>query len=216
VKFRADLGQEFVTITDANLQKVRDEFLKAEASEGATGPREPRKGFRSADRGRKKAKSRKPSATVPGTDAVTRDVEDKAIIAATKLPFPVYYPKLVLRGGRFYDGLQSNKPRTYDLFDTKHKRHRAYRMVVEAPGIGEYYGIQGTNWKDPPLLASPSETRTVRGRKLMLYRDGSRLRVVAWKTPKATYWVSNTLLRSLTNAQMIGIARSLTRIGMGG
>jgi len=212
VKFRADLGEEFVTISEENLRRVREEFLNAEASEGATGPSKERSSGARAS----KRRNRKPSSTVPGTDTVTREVEDKAIIAATKLPFPVYYPKLVIRGGRFYDGLQSNRPRTYDLYAPGGKKYRAYRMVVEAPGLGEYYGIQGTNWKNPPILEKPSEVRSVRGRKLYLYRDGSRLSVVAWKTPKAVYWVSNTLLRSLTNQQMIGIARSLTRIGTSG
>ena len=89
-------------------------------------------------------------------------------------------------------------------------------MVIEAPGLGEYYGVQGIAWKDAPILRSPSEERTVRGRKLLLYRDGSRLRMVAWKTDRAAYWVSNTLLRSLTNQQMLAIARSLTRIGRSG
>jgi hypothetical protein len=89
-------------------------------------------------------------------------------------------------------------------------------MVVEAPGIGEYYGIQGTDWMNPPIIANPTDTRTVGGRKLLLFRDGSRLRMVAWKTGNAVYWVSNTLLRSLTNRQMLGIARSLTRVGSSG
>jgi LCP family protein required for cell wall assembly len=212
VKFDVDLGQEFVTITPEKLAKAREEFLSAKASKGEAAPTRPR--TRSTDR--KSSKKRRRSRTVPGTDAVTREVEDNAILAATKLPFPVYYPRLVIRGGRFYDGFSSNKPRTYDIFDQDGRKHRAIRTVVEAPGIGEYYGIEGTDWKDPPLLGNPSETRDVDGRKLQLFRDGSRLRLVAWRTPKATYWVSNTLLRSLTNQQMIGIARSLTRIGTSG
>jgi hypothetical protein len=40
--------------------------------------------------------------------------------------------------------------------------------------------------------------------------------MVAWRTDNAVYWVANTLLRSLNNQQMLGIARSLTRIGRGG
>jgi len=31
---------------------------------------------------------------------------------------------------------------------------------------------------------------------------------VAWRTPKAVYWVSNTLLQSLSKDQMLSIARS--------
>ena len=42
--------------------------------------------------------------------------------------------------------------------------------------------------------------RRVDGRKLELYYDGKRLRLVAWRTPKAVYWVSNTLTQSLDDA----------------
>ena len=87
-----------------------------------------------------------------------------------------------MRGGRFYDGFGSDKPRTYDIFDEQGRKHRAYRMVVEAPGIGEYYGIQGTDWKDAPIVANPSATMKAGKRKLLLFQDGSRLRLVAWKT----------------------------------
>ena len=47
------------------------------------------------------------------------------------------------------------------------------------------------------------------GRKLMVFRDGKRVRLVAWRTRKAVYWVSNTLTQSLSSQQMIGIAASL-------
>ena len=36
-----------------------------------------------------------------------------------------------------------------------------------------------------------------------------RLRLVAWRTPRAVYWISNTLLLSLTEKQMLAIARSV-------
>ena len=212
INFDAELGQEYVTISDEKLAKVRDEFLNAKASKGQVAPTKKR----SSTPARNAAKKRKKSRTVPGTSEVAREVEDNAILAATKLPFPVYYPRLIINRGRFWDGFNSNKPRTYDLYDENGKKHRAVRWTVEAPGLGEYYGIQATNWKNPPLLQNPSATQNVDGRKLLLYKDGSRLRLVAWKTPKATYWVSNTLLRSLTNQQMVGIARSLTRIGTSG
>jgi hypothetical protein len=66
-------------------------------------------------------------------------------------------------------------------------------------------------WKGAPILASPSEIRYVGGRRLELHFDGSKLRLVAWRTAKAVYWVSNTLSLDLTNQQMLGIAASLTR-----
>ena len=50
------------------------------------------------------------------------------------------------------------------------------------------------------------------GRKFQLYYDGRRLRLVAWKTRRAVYWVSNTLSQSLNKRQMLAIAESLTRL----
>ena len=47
----------------------------------------------------------------------------------------------------------------------------------------------------------------MRGRTYKLFYDGSRLRLVAWSTPRAVYWVSNTLSKTLTNKQMLAIAR---------
>ncbi len=209
VKFDVELGQEFVTISDTKLQRAREEFLSAEASAGRAGPTQKRA---------KRPAGRRPTreGLAPGLDAAGEQAEDQAVIAAVKVPFPVYYPKAIRRGARYWDGFNRSAPRTYDIFDEQRRKHRAYRMVVEAPGIGEYYGIQGTDWMDPPIIANPSETRTVGGRRLMLFRDGSRLRMVAWKTDNAVYWVTNTLLRSLTNRQMLGIARSLTRVGSSG
>jgi polyisoprenyl-teichoic acid--peptidoglycan teichoic acid transferase len=51
------------------------------------------------------------------------------------------------------------------------------------------------------------------GRKYKLFYDGNRLRLVSWSTPRAVYWVSNTLSKTLTNPQMLAIARSLSRFG---
>jgi len=53
----------------------------------------------------------------------------------------------------------------------------------------------------------------MRGRVYRLLYDGRKLRIVAWQTKSATYWVTNTLGLALTNTEMLGIARSLTRVG---
>jgi hypothetical protein len=83
-------------------------------------------------------------------------------------------------------------------------------MILPVNGgvLGEYYGIQGTTWKDPPIIKSPTEIRVVRGRKMMIYKDGDRIRLVAWQTKDATYWVSNTLLQGISKSDMIDIARN--------
>jgi hypothetical protein len=81
-------------------------------------------------------------------------------------------------------------------------------VINRAVGVGEYYGLQGTTWKDPPILEDASETRKIGRREYELHYDGDRLRLVAWRTDKGVYWISNTLLQSLSEAQMMGIARS--------
>jgi hypothetical protein len=68
-------------------------------------------------------------------------------------------------------------------------------------------------WKAPPILDNPTDEVRMRGRTYQRYFDGHKLRLIAWKTDKGVYWVSNTLSKSLTNAQMMDIARSLQRIG---
>ena len=85
-------------------------------------------------------------------------------------------------------------------------------MVAAIPnpgGFSEYYGVSGTDWVDAPILANPSETRTIDGRDYLLFYDGDRLRVVGFKTKNAAYWVNNTLLQSLDEGQMLSIATSL-------
>ena len=50
------------------------------------------------------------------------------------------------------------------------------------------------------------------GRRLLLFYDGAKLRLVAWRTRGAAYYVSNTLNRRLSNAQMLSVAASLRRL----
>jgi hypothetical protein len=104
-------------------------------------------------------------------------------------------------------------PRVYLLRDRAGREHRAYRITaVQSEIDGQYFGVQGTDWRTPPILAHPTSVRVVNDRRLLLFRDGSRLRTVAWRRQHAVYWVSNTLSLTLTNAQMLGIAATLTRI----
>jgi LCP family protein required for cell wall assembly len=204
VHFRGDIGETYVTISDRNLQRTIREFKEGKAS---SGPRETAPA-RSSKASRRKARQR--SAGLP-RGVIFSKVEGENFVAAasTHLSFPTYYSRARLSRGRYLYG----RPRVYDLFDRAHRRYRAYRIVVDTGRQGQYYGIQGTNWKSPPILDNPSSTTRMRGRTYQLFADGNRLALVAWRTPRAVYWVSNTLSRTLTNAQMLAIARSLTRVG---
>jgi len=72
-----------------------------------------------------------------------------------------------------------------------------------------YFGVQGIQgWSDPPILNDPSLTETIHGREYDIFLDGDRIKMIAWHRGDNTYWVSNSVLRVLTNDQMVGIARS--------
>jgi LCP family protein required for cell wall assembly len=124
--------------------------------------------------------------------------------AKHRLGFPIYYPTRATAAAR---PSNVDSPRLYSVRDRADRRHHAYRLVfIQNEVEGQYFGIEGTDWQSPPLLSHPTSERTVNGRRLLLFREGERLRTVAWRTSRAVYWVSNTLGNSLTNEQMIGIA----------
>ena len=131
---------------------------------------------------------------------------------------PLYYPTMLTPRGvpstDLRDGIdKAPNPRGYTIRDRAGKLHEAYRMVVAEDTLkGDYYGVQGTTWRNPPLLGDSFRTLTMRGRDYRLYYDGGKLRIVAWKTPGAVYWVSNSLGTALSSKQMLGIARSMTRL----
>lgn len=133
--------------------------------------------------------------------------EDQAIAVAGKVPYPVYFPRLRIPGSTYVD-----VPRVYRI-RAKGNSYGSYRMVLKKGGIGEYYGVQATSWRDPPILAEPHENQRIGGRTFQVYYDGKRIRLIAWKSSKAVYWISNTLTSSLKNREMTGIAKSLRKVG---
>ncbi|MGI8864343.1 MAG: LCP family protein [Solirubrobacteraceae bacterium] len=125
---------------------------------------------------------------------------------------PVEIPKQIVTATHYEGPTPGEYPRAYTIHDQSRAPHATYRLVLAFNAVlGQFYGVQGMTWKDPPILANPSEIRTVGGRRLELHFDGRKLRLVAWRTGHAVYWVSNTLSLDLTNQQMLGIAASLTR-----
>jgi LCP family protein required for cell wall assembly len=140
-------------------------------------------------------------------------------VAAHRLGFRLYFPAKLTPEGRYANVVRDGTvvdptPRVYTLRDRAGHPHHAYRLVVMQNLLeGSYYGIEGTDWRNPPLLAHPTSTTTVGGKRLLLFKAGSRLRYVGYKRKDAVYWVSNTLNLSVSNAQMIAIAGSLTHLG---
>lgn len=210
VEFPADIGSSYVTVTPQHLEQTVDEFLNAGSVPQPAARRhrsvvKPRKRKSKTERRRKEPRQ---PAVGPGLIAAPGPAQDIAIRIAPRVRFTVYYPKLLAAGGSYI----AADSRGYDIFDRNRRRHTAYRIVVRTGTEGQDYGIQGLTWKNPPILDSPSVSHKMAGRTYSLYKDGDRLRLVAWRTPKGVYWVSNTLLRTLTNAQMLAIARSMARV----
>jgi polyisoprenyl-teichoic acid--peptidoglycan teichoic acid transferase len=204
IHFEGEIGPSFVEASNAQVKKLVQQFLNVEDSPGPRGEapesgpaRKPKRRQRRADR----------SIGVYDVTGVGQDQGLQAVQAGAGGSLPVLYPTLLRNSSQF-----SQPPRVYKMMGPDGKRYGAYRMVMNRTDAqGEYYGLQGTTWKNPPILDSPTETRTVGGRRYELHFAGDRLRLVAWRTPKAAYWVSNTLLQTLTKKQMMAIARSTRR-----
>ena len=173
-------------------------------------------------------KSRHTSASSARAAGLSADPTDgKAQAAAlAKLAMPIYYPRLIAGDSQYCSDLgtdcyeypnpgyvyNGSYPRAYTIHDQSGVPHFAYRMtLVVNPVLGEYYGVQGTTWRDPPILRVPQQVRTVHGKHLLLFLDGRHINLVGWRTAQAAYWVSNTLNDALSNPAMIDIAASLTK-----
>jgi len=188
----------FVEASDATVKKLTRQFLGVEESRGPRGellPKDRRK--------RKRQGGGDPDGGLEKAPAEGADQAVQAIQAGAGKELPVYYPTVRVKNSIF-----AGPPRYYKIKTTEVRRRKSYRMVVKRGLVGEYYGIQGTTWRNPPILESDSEKRRIGGRTFELHYDGDRLRIVAWRTSKAVYWISNTLLQTLNERQMMAIARS--------
>ena len=136
---------------------------------------------------------------------------------------PVYYPTVIAAGSSYCStaaGTCREAPNPASRYATTYprayaivaggRRYPSYRMtLVLNAAVGEYYGVQGTTWSDPPLLRHPARIEVVNGRRLREYGTGSALTLVAFSTQSATYWVSNTLTDSIPGSELIAIAASM-------
>ncbi|MGI8428897.1 MAG: LCP family protein [Solirubrobacteraceae bacterium] len=162
-----------------------------------------------------------PSASAP---ALTADAGEgrSQVVSLGQIGMAVYFPRRIATGSSYCSSPMRNcpveipspgsYPRGYTIHDQGGNPHTAYRMtLVKNAALGQYYAVQGMTWRTPPILANPNQTRTVGGKRLMLYLNGHHLTLVAWRAPPGVYWISNTLTDDLTNQEMLGIAASLTR-----
>ncbi|MBA2517465.1 MAG: LCP family protein [Solirubrobacterales bacterium] len=198
---------DYLTVTPAKLETVRATFLAATKSQQK--PKQPAVVRRGAQRARQGSRTTlQDFGLVDATQQGRRLTQGLAV--KEDLGFPVYFPAGITQ--RSQPPAAGPMPRAYTLRDRAGKAHRAYRIVMaESVERGEYWGVQGTTWRTPPVLTKGGSPVRLRGRDYRVFYDAKRIRVVSWRTPRAVYWVSNTLGNALTNTEMLGIARSLTR-----
>jgi polyisoprenyl-teichoic acid--peptidoglycan teichoic acid transferase len=158
-----------VTATPGQIHRVVHEFLSG--GRGAARPRVHK-------RGRSRA-HRPPLASIVALRAATAAEQARARAATRRLPFPVYFPH------RLLEGSGPTELRVYAIRDEQGRSHRAYRLVIPRGLVGEYYGLEGTRWLNPPILTKPSKTRRIHGREYEFFYDGPRLQVLAWRVPHA-------------------------------
>jgi LCP family protein required for cell wall assembly len=212
IHFNGTLGPSFVTATPDEIHTAVNQFLGVEGTPGPAGssakpkkavaPQEPPDHTKS-----KPAASKKQSSSLPST--LTRTSYGRQLaqaIRARKEKVPVYYPTLLEEGSDY-----AQKPRVYKIngkgegAPPKSER-AAYKWVFSLPTLGDYYGFEGTRWKDPPILSDPTDERTIGDRDYKLYYDGDRLRMVAWQTDQGSFWISNSLIETVSNEDMLKIA----------
>lgn len=114
--------------------------------------------------------------------------------------FPILYPT-VHEQSSTYEGAYSYqfaRGRSNQVYD-------AYRLVGRTAN-GDYWGLQGMSWANPPILEGPTREIVRKGRSYRLYFNGTKLHMVAWRQGTGTYWVSNSTLDKLSNETMLAIA----------
>jgi polyisoprenyl-teichoic acid--peptidoglycan teichoic acid transferase len=217
IHFEGHLGPSYVTASRSEIQTAVQQFLGSESTPGPQGS--------TAKPDQKVIPEEAPDATkaTPAAPKKKRAVDTNLVdttygkplaqgIKARKLKVPIYYPTQLEVGSDY-----AQKPRAYKINgkgdeSPPHSERAAYKWVFSLPTIGDYYGFEGTRWRNPPILDNPAEERTIGDRTYKLYYDGDRLRMVAWQTDQGSFWISNSYIESIPNADMLKIAQSFRQL----
>jgi LCP family protein required for cell wall assembly len=123
-----------------------------------------------------------------------------------KVPFRLEYPLLLEK---------TSSPSTLEPVRayTIAKGHKAVRLIYSTNTVGDYWGIEETDWTDAPVLQEPNFKHRIKGREFSFYYSGPNLHMIVLREHGATYWVVNSLLDRLSNETMLAIAKSLRPLG---
>lgn len=212
-------GIDYVQSSPSDEAKAFKDFMKVTVKptpKPASGPPSPHK---------RKHRVKHHALSTAGTTADPADGQSQAGALLTK-PFklPVYYPKLIASGSEYCMTITGNcnqypnppsayvdsYPRRYSIKAPDKTRYPSYVLTLQLlNGDDDYYTVQGTTWRDPPILRNPTGKLHVNGRTLYEYENGGQLSVVAFHNSKGVYWISNTLEDAIPNSQMLAIASSM-------
>jgi polyisoprenyl-teichoic acid--peptidoglycan teichoic acid transferase len=223
IHFEGTLGPSFVTATPQEIKTATDQFLGVEATSKAgqtAAPEGPVTPEAAPDQtpvapatGKKKAPPPSPGdGPVDNSFSLTPTSYGKELARSMRRrvrSLPIYYPTALETGSDF-----AQKPRVYKVNGTGEGspplgERAAYKWVFSRPLIGEYYGFMATRWTDPPILDDPDSERTIGDRSYKIYYDGDRVRMIAWQTDQGSFWLSNTLIESLSNKEMLRVAEGM-------
>ncbi len=219
VHFEGTIGPSYVTATQGQIDTAVNQFLGVTGTPGPVAssakpeqevtPEQPPDFSKPAPAAPKKKAKPAPETNLTET---SYGKELARAIRARKTKVPVYYPTQLEVGSDY-----AQKPRVYKINGKGDEsppqgERAAYKWVFSLPTIGDYYGFEGTLWKDPPILDNPSEERTIGDRTYKLYYDGDKLRQVAWQTNQGSFWLSNSFIVSIPNEDMLKIAQSFRQL----
>ncbi len=133
VQFQAQDGAGgYLEISENRLASAVGQFLDAKAKGRSRA--KPKKTAQDKQRERTQRKRSKSQGVPAGLLDARKTAEDLGVQLGVKVPFPVYFARFAALGSTY----RTTDSRAYDLYDREHNKYRAYRMVVSAPGVGQY------------------------------------------------------------------------------
>ncbi len=121
---------------------------------------------------------------------------------AGRAHFPLMVPHEIAQGS------QLSQLEGARLFKPLNNQREAVLTFLMPNGIA-YWQIEETTWNSAPILQNPTGQFSYHHQKFLLYTTGGAIQMVVLQTPKASYWVANTILNELSNSTMLAIAKSL-------
>ena len=136
IHFEGEIGESFVEATNAQVQKLVQQFLKVEDSPG---PRGTAPGETPARKPRRKQKRDAASLGLYDASVTGEDQGLQAVQAGAGGSLPVFYPTLLLNSSQFAYGPRVYKLRSPEREEARrlphgHAAHERQRRVLRAPG----------------------------------------------------------------------------------